>query len=304
MSASSRLVRWLHGSRDVTWGGDPGAFDAEATLHTVEAAGRWFGPGRYFGLDARGWENLPAAPTLVVSNHSGGTTIPDAWGFGIAWYRRFGGSRPIHPLAHEIIMSTRLTGEFFGKRGVLRADKELAHEVLTRWRRDVLVMPGGDVDTWRPFRKRWQVCFGGRTGYARLALRAGVPIVPVANAGAHETLVVLTDGRRFARWLGLPKLARASIFPVSLSLPWGVAVGPLPHLPTPTTLRYRFGPPVLPPERVKPGAEPSDALVREYDRLVREAIQLQLDGLRAEAEARRTRLVPELVPAIADGWVL
>ena len=43
-------------------------------------------------------------------------------------------------------------------------------------------MPGGDRDTWRPYSKRYDVCFAGRKGYARLAIKAGVPIVPIANA--------------------------------------------------------------------------------------------------------------------------
>ncbi|HRG98734.1 MAG TPA: hypothetical protein PLR99_20925, partial [Polyangiaceae bacterium] len=73
------------------------------------------------------------------------------------------------------------------------------------------------------------------------ALEARVPIVPVAHAGAHETLRVLTDGHRFARAVGLQRFARAEIFPVHLSLPWGLAIGPWPHIPLPTTLRYRFG---------------------------------------------------------------
>lgn len=264
------------------WGGDPGAYDPELVARTVEKAGLLFGPGRYFRLDVRGFENVPPAPAMIVSNHSGGTTIPDVWGFGVAWYRHFGTERPLHPMAHEIILSTRATGEFFGRRGVLRADRTLAYEVLHDWRRDVMVMPGGDRDTWRPWTARYEVRFGGRTGYARTALRARVPIVPVANAGAHETLVVLTDGHRIAKALGLPKLARASIFPIHLSLPWGLAVGPWPHLPVPARLRYRIGAPIVPPSELEPGEEPSDELVRETDERVRSAVQGLLDELSRE----------------------
>jgi 1-acyl-sn-glycerol-3-phosphate acyltransferase len=221
---------------------------------------------------------------MVVSNHSGGTTIPDVWGFGFAWYAAFGVDRPIHPLAHEFILSTRATARFFGRRGVLRAGRGVAREVLTRWHRDLLVMPGGDLDTWRPYRERWQVRFGGRTGYARTALQAGVPIVPVANAGAHETLYVLSDGRRIARALRLHQLTRASVWPVHLSLPWGLAIGPLPHLPIPTRLRYRIGEPIVPPP-LAPGEEPTEETVLAVDTAVRAAVQALLDQLRAEERA-------------------
>ncbi len=245
---------------------------------------RWvdllFGPGRYFRLDAHGWEHVPDAPVMIVSNHSGGTTIPDVWGFLAGWYRRFGAHRPIHPMAHEIILSTEATGRFFGTRGVLRANHALASDVLTHWRRDLMVMPGGDIDTWRPYSERYSVRFGGRKGYARLALKAGVPVVPVANAGAHETLFIITDGRAIARKMGLHELMRAEIFPIHLSFPWGLAIGPWPHIPMPAKLRYRIGAPVPAPEGAEPGQEPTSEQVDEYDRRVREAVQRLLDMLR------------------------
>ena len=276
-------MKWLHGSQRVAWGTDPGVFSPEIVKRTLPWVKKLYGPGRYFGLEVTGWENVPEAPAMIVSNHSGGTTIPDVWGFIAAWYQNFGVHRPLHPMAHEIILSTQATGEFFARRGVLRADRELAVSVLRDWKRDLMVMPGGDLDTWRPYSERYRVRFGGRNGYARTALQAGVPIIPVAHAGAHETLIVLSDGQRLARALHLHEMARASIWPIHLSLPWGLAIGPWPHIPTPARFRYRIGPRVEPPARARPGSEPDDALVREYDHLVQAAVQRLLDELAATA---------------------
>src|SRR5262249_8274463 len=153
--------------------------------------------------------------------------------------------------------STKTTARFFGRIGVLRAGRGVAAEVLTRWKRDLLVLPGGDVDTWRPYSQRYKVQFGGRTGYARTAIQAGVPIVPVAHAAAHSTWWVLTDGQELARKLRLRALTRANVFPISLSLPWGLTIGPWPHLPIPGTFRYRFGEPIVPP-RIEPGTTPDE----------------------------------------------
>jgi 1-acyl-sn-glycerol-3-phosphate acyltransferase len=278
--AAGRILQWVHRNKRAAWGTDPQEFRPEAVRSTLTGIGRLFGRGRYFDVDVAGWEHIPTSPVMVVSNHSGGTTIPDVWGFLVAWYRNFGVHRPIHPMAHEIILSTRITGAYFGQRGILHGSRKLAFEVLTTHQRDLMVMPGGDRDTWRPYSKRYQVCFAGRTGYAKLALLAGVPIVPVANVGAHETLFVLTDGRPLARALRLPQLFRAEIFPVHLSLPWGLAVGPWPHIPLPAHLRYRIGAPVLPPEPVQPGEEPSEELVRAYDARVQTAVQGLLDQLK------------------------
>ena len=98
-----RLLRFLHRKEAVAWGSDPGDFQADLVTATLRKVGRFFGPGRYFRLDVKGWENVPETTSMIVSNHSGGTTIPDVWGFLSAWYSRFGVDRPIHPMAHEII---------------------------------------------------------------------------------------------------------------------------------------------------------------------------------------------------------
>ncbi len=309
-SEAGSLLRWLHRKAGAPDGAnDPGAYDPAAVAQVLRFASRFIGPGRYFELDVRGMEHVPPrdgdfvpappaepagphpvrprelgrGPVMVVSNHSGGTSIPDVWGFGFAWYRRFGTERIIHPLAHEMILSTRPTARFFGRIGVLRAGRGVAGDVLTRWGRDLLVMPGGDVDTWRPYKDRWKVQFGGRTGYARTAIMAGVPIVPVANAGAHETLMVLTDGRKLAKRIRLHELTRANVFPISLSFPWGLTIGPWPHLPLPAKLRYRFGAPIAPPP-LPPGTEPTPEMVGAMDAAVRAAVQALLDDLRRESE--------------------
>lgn len=284
-----RFLKWFLGEGGAHWGTDPDEYTPALVEATVSSMGRLFGPGRYFGLEIQGWENVPASPAMLVSNHSGGTTIPDVWGLLIGWYRHFGTERPVHPLAHEIILSTATTGRFFSKRGVLKAHPGVAADVLNRFRRDLLVMPGGDLDTWRPYSERYTVRFGGRSGYARLALRSGVQAVPVANAGAHQTLMVLTDGRKIARALGLYDVARAEIFPVHLSLPWGLGIGPLPHLPTPVTLRYKIGKPVSFPSDFVPGTEPTDQQVQAYGDRVQSAVQSQLDQLRDEESERRAR---------------
>src|SRR5205085_5360442 len=104
-------------------------------------------------------------------------------------------------------------------------------------------------------------------------------------AGPHSTLMVLTDGRKFAERIRLRQLTRANVFPISLALPWGLTIGPWPHLPLPGTFRYRFGAPIMPPP-LPPGEEPSNEVVLAVDAAVRAAVQGLLDDLRREAEER------------------
>lgn len=280
-----RLLRWLGARGGASWGTEPADYDPQAVAETLDGAGRLFGAGRYFPLAFDGWEHVPDAPAMIVMNHSGGTTIPDMWGFLAGWYRHFGTSRPIHPLGHEMLFASDEVGRYMARRGVMRASPRHCVHALRDAGRDVLIAPGGDREVWRPWAQRYDVVFDGRTGYARMALSCGVPIVPVAHVGAHHSLVVLSDGRRIARTLGLQHTFRAEVFPVHLSLPWGLAVGPWPHLPLPVTLRYRIGAPVG--ERATAPEVPDDEAVRRTDEAVRARIQAMLHQFRDEGHALR-----------------
>jgi 1-acyl-sn-glycerol-3-phosphate acyltransferase len=83
---------------------------------------------------------------------------------------------------------------------------------------DVLVFPGGDLDACRPFYQPRGVHFGPRRGYIRIALQAGVPVVPVATIGSHYTMLMAPGGAWLARILGLKKLLRTERVPLPLHL--------------------------------------------------------------------------------------
>lgn len=285
--AQSALVRLFQGGQ-TNWGACPTQFDADYTRDLHRRMSRWFGPDRYFETEVQGWSNIPQRNVMAISNHSGGTTLIDMLGLWHAWYAHHDFQRPVHGLAHEMLFANDQVGEMVSKLGGMRACRELGMRVLGEWKKDLLIAPGGDRDVWRPWRDRYSVHFAGRTGYARLAIRTGTPILPVAHAGLQNTMMVLTDGSSFARALGIPRIARAEIFPVSLSLPFGLSIGPWPHLPPPTRLRYRFGAPIAPPVTCAPDEEPPVEAVMELDRQVQQSIQDMLDALRRTSPMRQT----------------
>lgn len=145
----------------------------------------------------------------------------------------------------------------------------------------MLVYPGGDIDSWRAQRDRDKVVFGPRRGYIRLALREAVPIVPVISAGAHDTWYVLSDGRWLAKLLRVDRKLRLKAWPIVLSVPWGLTIGPpLPYLP----LRTRIDQEVLEPmhfERTGEEAAADDEYVESCHRRVHGAMQRTLTRLAA-----------------------
>ena len=113
----------------------------------------------------------------------------------------------------------------------------------------VLVYPGGGQEAFRPYWDRDRICFYRRTGFIRLALWHSLPIVPLISWGAHDTLLVLANCYEQARYLherGLPWPfdIDPEVLPVYLGLPWGLAVGPVPHLPWPVQMHTRVCPPI------------------------------------------------------------
>lgn len=272
-----------------SWGDDPTDFDPEVVQAFAERISFLFEEGGLFPTTVEGWDRLPAPGCLLVANHCGGAIGLDVYGLGQAWVRRFGAERPAHILAHDLLFNNPRSGAFFARRGGLRASRENAQRILAEYKRDLLVYPGGDMDCWGLWRERYAVNFSGRLGYARVAALAQVPIVPIAHAGAHDSLIVLTQGRRLAKWSGFERLFRTGVFPVHLSMPYGIGVGPMPHLPAPSRLRYRIGQPVAPPV-LRPGEEPSEAALRELDARVQASLQAELDVLQAQATRRLDRL--------------
>lgn len=232
----------------------------------------------YFRYEVRGVEHVPAeGPALLVGNHNGGPLPTDTFLTLVALWDRFGDGRPVHTLAHDLLFYNRVTRRYAQGLGVLRASRQDAAAAL-RAGRLVLVYPGSDIDGSRPFSRRHRVELGGRRGFVRLALRSQAPIVPVVSAGTHEQFIVLRRGDRVARWLGGQRRLRVAVFPVVLSLPWGLTSGFFPYLPLPAQTTVAFGAPIRFPGLGPEAADDPDAVAACY-RMVEERMQALLDEL-------------------------
>lgn len=226
---------------------------------------------RYHRLEITGDLHRPDAPVLFVANHGFGGIFELNVLAIFATFDALKLDRPVTILVHQLAWTLRVGPlvEAFGGRP---AGHQAAMEAFARGQH-VMVMPGGDVEASKSHADRNRVIFTGRGGFARLAIEAGVPIVPIVTAGAGDTLFVLSDGQRLARALQIDKALRLHAFPISVSLPWGLsigAVGLLPYLPLPAKLRTRVLAPMLPEDEDEP---------EQYAARVQAAMQEALSGM-------------------------
>ena len=236
----------------------------------------------YFRMEIEGWERLPEPPALFIGIHSGAPFVWDAWTVGVQWWRHFGGERIMHGTAHDALMAAPLIGRYFRAMGVLPAAPDSIASALAAGH-DVALWPGGEVDSLRPWTQRDEAILGGRTGFIKMAINAGVPIVPIATVGGPDAMPVITRGRNLAKLLQLDKLARIKVMPFAISAPWGIAPAMLPEIPLPTKIRTSFQEPVK-LARDPRKAKDDDYVDRKYEE-VRKSIQGGMDEL-----ARRRRL--------------
>lgn len=233
----------------------------------------------YFRCETEIEEDVPEGRCLVVGNHNAMTGIPDMFCHMVAFWRRYSPSRLGYGLMHDAPFSFPFAGAWLNASGALAANPVNAKRALDAGAA-VLVFPGGDVDSCKPFSKRYQIEFAGRRGFIRTALREQVPIVPVVSAGAHASLFIATDGRAIAELLGLPARFRSNVWPIGFALPYGLVFGlPAPHLPPPVKIHTRILAPIrfdLPPQ----AADDPDAVEACCARVV-SAMQATLDELRA-----------------------
>ena len=171
-----------------------------------------------FRAEVRGLENIPRLePVLLVGNHSGGTLIADTFVFAQHFYDHFGAAAALPPARPR----PRLPGPRRAREPeAVRhgpGHPETCARALTA-RRAARVSRRRPRDLPADVAAA-EIDFAGRTGFARLALELGAPIVPVVAIGGQETALFLGQGQRISRALswtgcaaeGVPGPGRAAV---------------------------------------------------------------------------------------------
>jgi 1-acyl-sn-glycerol-3-phosphate acyltransferase len=180
-----------------------------------------------------------------------------------------------HGIIHGYFGQNRLLRWWIDGLGFVTGDGPGIAEAVARGEH-ILVQPGGTREGCRSFRHRYKVDWGDRLGYLRLAIRYGLPLVPVAGDGVDDAYVGLNDGYALGRKLRVP-----AGLPVWLGI-GATGVWPL-SLPLPVKMTQLVGEPI---ERHLGGKiDPSDreALTALHQE-VRGAVQALMDRARGHKE--------------------
>jgi 1-acyl-sn-glycerol-3-phosphate acyltransferase len=190
------------------------------------------------------WEGLEKIPTdggaLLVANHAG--AIPhDAPVIMHGIESELG--RPVYGMADYFFRTVPVVGTLWSRTGGVVASPQNAYRLLREQGQLAMVFPEGSKGPSKTFGERYQLRRFGRGGFVEIAMRAGVPIIPIAVVGSEEAMPILF------RIPALGRLLRLPYFPVTANM---VAMGPLGILiPFPAKIRLRVMDPVsfdVPPD--------------------------------------------------------
>jgi hypothetical protein len=180
-----------------------------------------------------------------------------------------------HGIIHGYFGQNRLLRWWIDGLGFVTGDGPGIEAAVARGEH-VLVQPGGTREGCRSFRHRYEVDWSERVGYLRLAIRHGLPIVPVAADGVDDAFIGLNDGYALGRRLGMPGGIPLWLGVGATGL-WPLAV------PFPVKITQVIGEPIH--QHLERKIDPSDrTALTELHHEVRGAVQALLDRVRGRKE--------------------
>ena len=217
---------------------------------------------KWFRVEWDGMEKIPThGGALLVGNHAG--AIPsDAPVIMHGIEKELG--RPVYGLADHFFRTVPVIGTLWARGGGVSARPANAYRLLKEQGQLVLDFPEGTKATSKSFTDRYQLRRFGRGGFVEIAMRAGVPVVPIAVTGSEETMPTLFRVPALAKVLGLP------YFPITANV---MVAGPLGYvMPLPAKFNLRVLDPIefdVPPDQERY----SKSRVMEESERIRNLIQ-------------------------------
>ena len=206
----------------------------------------------YLKVTAFGLENVPArGRALIIANHSGGLGW-DASMILSSLLLNDEAPRLGQGMAEYFLTRTSFMRPWLRRLGHLTGLPEHGEQLLHE-QRLVMVFPEGARGAGKLYKDRYKLVRFG-TGFMRLALKTGTPIIPTAFIGGEETFPQLYH----IKWLA--KLVNGPFVPVAPQLLL---------LPLPVACQVYYGPPM---HFEGDGSEP-DHVIQQYIEEVRHAME-------------------------------
>jgi 1-acyl-sn-glycerol-3-phosphate acyltransferase len=219
----------------------------------------------YWRAEWLGMRNVPSKGGAVLVGNHGGTLPVDALVMKFGVLDRHPAHRHIRLLAADLAFRMPFVGPLARKMGNTLACEDDALRLLDAGEL-VGVFPEGFKGAGKGWRNRYKLQRFGRGGFVEIALRAGVPIVPVAIVGAEEIYPMIGNAKGLARLFGLPYAPVTPTFPL---------LGPLGLIPLPSKWIVEFGRPIR-TDRFGPDAASDAMLIFELTDRIRDTIQQML----------------------------
>jgi 1-acyl-sn-glycerol-3-phosphate acyltransferase len=189
---------------------------------------------KWFRAEWEGLEKIPeAGGALLVANHAG--AIPsDAPVIMHGIEKELG--RPVYGLADYFFRTVPVVGTLWARAGGVSARPANAYRLLKEQDQLALVFPEGTKGPSKSYTDRYQLRRFGRGGFVEIAMRAGVPVIPIAVVGSEEAMPIVFRLPTVAKALGVP------YFPITANL---LAMGPIGAvMPFPAKFKLRVLDPV------------------------------------------------------------
>lgn len=239
-------------------------------------------------------ENVPAqGPFMLVGNHQllGMQDLP----YLVRGLEVLRGVR-VRGLADHFHFALPLWRGVLASSGAVPGTRENCTSLLAAGE-PVLVFPGGAREVYKRRNQDYKLLWGERTGFARMAIAAGCPIIPFGAVGAEDRFRVLLDtDHRVAAPVRSAIRRLAGRDDVGTLLVRGA--GPV-WLPRPDRIYFRFGTPIATTTWAGRSADP--AALAECRDVVKTEIEAHIAYLLAFREKDPLRgLLPRAVEAVRD----
>jgi 1-acyl-sn-glycerol-3-phosphate acyltransferase len=167
----------------------------------------------WFRVEVEGIENVPSeGGALLVANHAGALPSDGAM-IAKALREEHPRARAVHLATDRSLKSVPGLGMLATKIGAVQAHPANLSRLLYDERELVLVFPEGRGGARKPLKERYRLRRFD-AGFVQTALRAHVPIIPLAVVGAEESVPVLARINPLRRFVRLPSVVLSPALPL------------------------------------------------------------------------------------------